>query len=412
MGSRTTARRLLAAFAIVGLGLAPALAMAQDQPLTVQQAVKLEAGDALPITAFYDAPRGLAAARPGALLRKQAFDGYGLPAGARAVRILYRSKDAQGRAVATSGVVLIPPGKAPAGGWPVIAWAHGTSGVARSCAPSLMKDVYYGEEGLFPMVRAGYAIVATDYHGQGTAGVHQYVNKFAQAYDVIYSIPAARAAVPELGRRWVADGHSQGGMAAWSVAELEHARADPNYLGAVAVAPGTRLGSVLTGMTRSLSASFYLDYLAWAVHARTPAFQPADMLTGAALDRYGDVTAKGCFYYAYARFLGDTQPPVLKTDWDKAAAAQTFFRESDVGRQPIAGPLLVIAGEGDRTVPIAAVRATVKDACARGVALAFRAYPGLDHDPTMEKSTPDQLAWIADRFAGKPAANGCPAAKS
>ena len=27
------------------------------------------------------------------------------------------------------------------------------------CAPSAMKDVYYGDEGLFPMVEAGYAVL-------------------------------------------------------------------------------------------------------------------------------------------------------------------------------------------------------------------------------------------------------------
>jgi hypothetical protein len=57
----------------------------------------------------------------------------------------------------------LPKSRAPAGGWPVIAWAHGTSGVARICAPSLMRDVEYGEEGLMPMVAAGLAVVATDY---------------------------------------------------------------------------------------------------------------------------------------------------------------------------------------------------------------------------------------------------------
>jgi len=392
--------------ALLQFGAAPALA--QDPPLSLAAAVKMEAADSLPITAFYDAPRALARTRPGALLRKEAFDGYALPKGARAIRILYHSRDADGHAVATSGVVLIPAGATPAGGWPVIAWAHGTSGVAPMCAPSLMKDVYYGEEGLLPMLRAGYAVVATDYHGLGAGSPHQYVNKIAQAYDVIYSIPAARKAVPELGKGWVADGHSQGGTAAWSVAELERRRADPGYLGAVAVAPGVQLRQVLTHAAKSSSTGFYLDYIAWAIHALTPSFAPSDMLTGAALDRYGDVTSKGCFYYGYASFQGDTQPPVLKAGWDQTPAAQRFFRESEVGASPIAGALLVIAGEADQTVPIAAVRKTVDQACALGVPLEFRTYPGLDHDPTMEKSTPDQLAWIAARFAGAPAAKACP----
>src|ERR1700689_1263251 len=194
---------------------------AQEMPKTLAQALAMEQADRLPLTDFYTTPLNLSAGKPGDLLRKESFAGYSLPKGATAVRILYHSLDATGRDVATSAVVLIPAGTPGPKGWPVIAWAHGTSGVARLCAPSAMKDVYYGDEGLMPMVAAGFAVVATDYHGLGTEGPHQYVNKTAQAHDVIYSIPAARAAVPSLGARWVTDGHSQGGLAAFGVAEAE-----------------------------------------------------------------------------------------------------------------------------------------------------------------------------------------------
>ena len=85
---------------------------------------------------------------------------------------------------------------------------------------------------------------------------------------------------------------------------------------------------------------------------------------------------------------------VLKAGWPDTPAAQRFFRETEIGAAPIEGSLLVIAGEGDQTVPIASVRATVAEACRRGVRLEFKPYPGLDHDPTMTNSTPDQLAWI------------------
>src|SRR5271163_2489850 len=205
---------------VLSVGAEPALA--QEMPKTVAQAVAMEKADRVAVGNFYSIPENLATTRPGDLLRKESFAGYTLPKGATAVRFQYHSLDATGGDVATSGVVLIPAGKAPPKGWPVIAWAHGTSGVSRLCAPSAMKDVYYGDEGLMPMVAAGFAVVATDYHGLGTEGPHQYVNKVAQARDVIYSIPAARAAVPSLGSKWVVDGHSQGGLAAWGVAEAEH----------------------------------------------------------------------------------------------------------------------------------------------------------------------------------------------
>jgi pimeloyl-ACP methyl ester carboxylesterase len=403
---------LVAAALLGALTLAwpPSAVRADDvpaMPRSLAEAVQMERDDALPRTAFYETP-SLSRSKPGDLLRQESFSGYAIPAGARAVRVLYHSKSADGTDVATSGVVLIPPGQVPAGGWPVIAWAHGTSGVARMCAPSLMKDFEYGEEGLMPMVRAGYAVVATDYHGLGTVGPHQYVNKIPQGRDVIYSVAAARAAVPSLGRKWVVVGHSQGGLAAWSVAEMQAGLHDPDYLGSVSVAGAADIKALLTGMSRSgTAAAFYLTYMAYAIRAGAPDFQPQDMLTGAALERYLDVTTKGCWNYAYASFLDAPAGEVLKPGWDRSAAAQQFFKTNELGVAPIGGPMLVIAGEGDQTVPIALLRATVQKACRNGIALTFRSYPGLDHDPTMAQSTPDFLAWIKDRFAGKPSTSNC-----
>ena len=51
----------------------------------------------------------------------------------------------------------------------------------------LRKESFTGYS--LPKVAAGFAVVATDYHGLGTEGPHQYVNKTAQAHDVVYSIP-------------------------------------------------------------------------------------------------------------------------------------------------------------------------------------------------------------------------------
>jgi len=60
----------------------------------------MEQADALPSTAFYHTPP-LAASKPGDLLRRVTFDGYAVPPGATAVRILYHSLNADGADVAT-----------------------------------------------------------------------------------------------------------------------------------------------------------------------------------------------------------------------------------------------------------------------------------------------------------------------
>lgn len=384
-------------------------AQAQEMPKTAAEAHAYELADRLPATPLYATPANLRATKPGDLLGKESFDGYALPKGATAVRILYHSLSATGRDVATSAVVLIPAGKPPAGGWPVIAWAHGTSGVARICAPSLMKDVYYGEEGLMPMVAAGFAVVATDYHGLGTDGPHEYVNKTAQVHDVIYSIPAAHAAVPALGARWVVDGHSQGGIAAWGVAEAEHDLKDPNYLGAVSVAGVVREADFFEHLNSTPGVGFYAAFIAAGIRARYPDFQPRELLSDEALVHYKDVTMNGCFYYGYATYASMPSGKFFRAGAPRNTWVHQFFENVKAAEKPIGGAMLIVAGESDQTIPVAAVREAARKMCNAGQAVAFRSYPGLDHDPVMEKSTPDQLAWIRERYAGKPMVSNCAA---
>jgi len=400
---------LVAVAVVTAALLGPATGRAEAMPATLADAKRMEQAVNLPAPSFYSAPRTLSRTRPGDLLAKQPFDGYQLPPGATATRILYHSLDAEGRGVATSAFVLVPAGTPPPGGWPVIAWAHGTSGVGRQCAPSLMKDYYYGELGLAEFLRAGFAVVGTDYHGLGTPGLHQYVDKIAQVNDVIYSVPAARAAVPSLGRRWVADGHSQGGLAAWGVAERESGLRDPDYLGAVSVAGAAHPEDLLTHLGDTPGVGFYLAFMAYGIHARFPSFAVTDMLTPLAMQRYAAASRDGCWYHGYALYADLTSTAILKAGWNRNPWARRFFQENELGETPVTGPLLVIAGEADATVPIEGVRQTVAHACKAGSPLlSFHSYPGFDHDPTMLETVRDQIGWIGERFAGTPAAGNCP----
>lgn len=407
--SALKAGMMAGAAAIIGLSAFGGAARADDPPpfpKTLDEAIHAEAEDALPLTKFYSLAPSLKNSRPGDLLAKEEVGDYALPKGATGTRILYHSLQ-DGKDAVTSAVVLLPAGEPPVGGWPVIAWAHGTSGVARQCAPSAMKDVYYGGEGLSDMLNAGFAVVATDYHGLGTAGGHPYMNKLDQAEDVINSVPAAQAAVPALGKKWVASGHSQGGLAAWGVAELQKKNADPNYLGAVAVAGATHLGWFLDHPEATKGAGFYLAWHAFAVHQRYPQFKPSDMLSKTGQAHYRKVTSYGCWLYGFLSYDGVEAPQMVKPQWRENKWVRKFFTENSAGDTPIGGPMLVIAGEGDNSVPIDAVRETVSKACALKPTLQFRSYPGLDHDPVMSESVRYQLDWIKDRFADKPAPSNC-----
>lgn len=400
--------RVLAALAAVLWVAAFCPARAQDLPSTPAQALAAEKADRMPATSFYDAPAPLPSGRPGQLIRSQAVGDYTLPKGVRAVRILYHSQSETGQDVIASGVVLIPPGNPPEDGWPVIAWAHGTSGVGRICAPSMMKDVYYGDLGLFPMVRAGFAVVAADYAGLGTQGQHQYMSLDAQANDVINGVTAAHDAVAHLSPRWVVDGHSQGGGAAWFVAQQEGNLRDPNYLGAVAVAPAVNVPWLIHGMGAPNDAeAFYDIYVAYGIKARFPQFDVTDMLTKPALAEYGMMTTKTCWLYGNATGSSHVlqtsavKPHFAENPWVRRFARQDFFF-----RRPTR-PLLVLAGGADQSVPLQSIRQFAVRACRRGYPLQFRVFPGLDHGPVMDKSTPDQLRWIGARFAGRSTSDNC-----
>jgi alpha-beta hydrolase superfamily lysophospholipase len=272
-----------------------------------------------------------------------------------------------------------------------------------------MKDVEYGDEGLMPMVAAGFAVVATDYAGLGTPGPHQYDNKIPQANDVVYSVPAAHAAVPNLGKRWVAIGHSQGGVAVWGVAELEVSRNDPDYAGAISVAGDMNYEAYESHDAETFDpvTDLYWPFTAFGIKASYPSFDIKRMLAPPALARYQDVTTKGCWYYAYAALKEIGAQRAVKPGWDRAPEVHRYNRDSRSANKPIRGPLLVLAGDDDKSVAIANISAGVADACRIGLPIEYVHHPGLDHDPLMQETTPEQLAWVRDRLAGKPWSSNC-----
>src|SRR5690606_26049679 len=113
--------------------------------------------------------------------------------GAMVYRILYRSTGLKGETIAVSGIVIAPD-RTPTDprGWPVVAWAHPTTGIARHCAPSLMPNPVAMIPGVDQMIRQRFVIVATDYPGMGGPGVHPYLVGESEARAVLDSVRAAR----------------------------------------------------------------------------------------------------------------------------------------------------------------------------------------------------------------------------
>jgi alpha-beta hydrolase superfamily lysophospholipase len=375
-----------------------------------------EVADLLPVSAFYDTKLRLGLGNPGDLIRSEPANGLQLPPGVSAIRILYRSASPSGTPVAASGLVLLPAGQAPADGWPVIAWAHGTTGITRPCAPSLMRGIgYYAWAELSSLVDMGYAVVATDYQGLGSATAHPWVDKITNAQDVIYSIPAAHQAVKGLTMRWVVMGHSQGGLTAAGVAELEHAAKDPSYLGSVAIAPpldGAKVFARMDAPGADPLNNAYLALFARSLTATYPDFSPDQILTTDAMDRLKEV-GDHCVTVDMAFFFDLPRGNVVKPDWQSNATVLRFFKRIAV-TGPIAGPMLVIASTDDESVPATTQDEAVARLCKSGAAIDYVRYAGfgLDHDGIERATTGLRLRWIHDRFSGLPARSNCEALRA
>jgi Secretory lipase len=356
----------------------------------------------LPLTKFYDTPNPLPAGKPGELIRSEPFEDYDLPYAISAVRILYHSRSPNGEDVAVSGVVLVPNGTPPAGGWPVIAWAHDFIGSARQCAPSLLRNLNKGPL-LAMYVAVGYAVVASDYAGLGTSFQNAALDMRSNALDVIYSIPAARAALPQLGGKWVAAGYSQGGLVAVGVAEAGTEFGDPHYLGAIAISGVAEVQEMFELLAQG-SSHRMLVFLAQGIKTVFPEFRVEEMLTDKAIPLYQHIR-HAC---EASSGLGLAANEMLKPGWEDSQYVKEFFIRNTPGRKPVHGPLLLISGEVDPEVPSALTATVVARLCKEKDHVLFVKYPGVNASAAIGESVSEQISWIRARFAGLPAPSNCP----
>ncbi len=385
----------MVAIGLLAYGLANYCGVAQAQ--TGRPAQKFRTPATLPLTKFYETPRPLAPGKAGELIRSEAIRQYSLPFELSALRILYHSRTAKGGDVAVSGVVLIPDGKPPASGWPVIAWAHEFRGAARPCAPSLMKNLGAGPI-LAMYASLGYAVVATDYSGLGSDSGTAVEDMQSNALDVMYSVSAARAAVPEIGSKWIALGTFQGALAAVAVAESDvH---DPNYLGSVAV---SGLSDAQEAYRRfAVQSPDHMLALALTVQTLYPEFSLSSVLTSEALPAYEHFTSS-----CEGAVPSELKSTMLKSGWEDDRFVKEFFRGNTPGRRVAHGPILVISGGADTVIPAELSATTVGRMCKAGDRVDFLRYPNLDASGVMAASTADQISWIRARFAGDNAPSNC-----
>ncbi|MBB5049045.1 pimeloyl-ACP methyl ester carboxylesterase [Rhodopseudomonas rhenobacensis] len=404
---------LLRKFVVALVGVAAALVVA---PVGAAPIPIGPAGDA-----FYMPPKPLPPGQRGAVIWVRPLEGtMALPSAATNSLVLYLSTGAAGGSVAVSGTLSIPPGEPPRGGWPVIVWTHGTTGLAPICAPS--RDTDSGpEHGYIAVIRTlldgfvknGYAVVATDYEGLGVPGDQPFLQGVPTGRNALDLLRAGRAIEPKLGRDYAVVGHSQGGQV-----DLFAAALGPSYVpefklrGNVAFAPGSqimdRLKLVMTSGNNELSLPYVL-YTLQSYARSNPNIDLTRILTPTALSHLPDLM-QGCMTAALT--TGYWSTAIAKDQFvakPELRAFRTMARRNEPGLLRIKAPTMIVQGRDDVTVMPQATDDAARQLCARGNQLDYLAVPGADHDGSMSKGGADALAFINARFRGVTAASNCKA---
>jgi len=325
-----------------------------------------------------------------------------------AYAIKYWSMSARNRRQSVTGIVYVPYGTAPAGGWPVISYAHATNGMANECAPS--RDPSNDVPAINDMLDNGWEVTATDYQGEGnqnlgatTRGLQAHGVNVAEAHNVIDIVRAASGITgADPSSNYVVWGHSQGGGASIFSLELAASYApDLHLLGAVASAPPSDLADDFFGAPTDGASAFTLMYVA-GYHAAYGNKVPLSLLTatGKRLDsqlgrQCYEATARAVSQYQTDQvFTTTTVPPNLLTDLNTNDPLHLTTRS--------ASPLLVVQGLDDTTDTPAETQTMRDHLCGLGQDVVQWMYPGLDHNSIVTGSAGDVVHWIADRFAGHP----------
>jgi pimeloyl-ACP methyl ester carboxylesterase len=348
---------------------------------------------------FYKVPDPLPEGEPGDLIRVQ---DVGEDAGQKTLRIMYHSRDAEGRDRAVTGLVTYPTTAPPsADGWPVVAWSHGTTGINEKCAPSRAGGTApaYGVQGV---------AVASDYIGLGPVGeLHPYLSKPAEGHSSIDAVRAARQlADAHASTTWISIGHSQGGHAAMSASELAKAYApELDLVGTVAMAPGSdfdkTFGPVDEVVTRVIGAMML--YGATSEH---PDLDPADY-AGPGLTGKADLVKNECLDVLTVPVAGIPADQFWKQDPLITEPTKSMLLANEVGVTKVDAPLLLIAGTTDIQVNFERAKSLYRRLCDLGQETELIVVEGADHGGIIPATSGRVTKWMEDRLAGKQATDSC-----
>lgn len=362
-------------------------------------------------------PADYSATGPGALVsatRLPTIDRRLLRVTSVAARITYNSTSGvDGSSQVVSGSVFAPTGTPPEGGWPVIVFGHGTTGVLSDCAPSLSPTLLGAADAVRALVTLGYVMVVPDYQGLGTIdSYHPYLDATTAGYNMVDAASAARKLVPDSSQRWVAFGVSQGGQAAWAANELiaGYGAQDTTLIGSVSVSPAadiTGLADMAAEGILSPQQRIAMVLILSSLQNAHPGFDLDDYRRGLVEEKW-DLLA-GCSTDATEDRLSVAEqipPEDLRPATPEALDTLRGYlnQMSGLPRAPASAPMFVVHGDADDVVPVVWTTEAVRRACDLGDTVASFIAGGRGHgdfDPIVS------LDWIMKRFDDAPADSTC-----
>jgi acetyl esterase/lipase len=356
--------------------------------------------------AFY---RGATSGAPGTLVRSEALS-RAVPDGERAWRILYVTTRGNGRRTLASGVVMAPAHAS--GPRPVLAWAHGATGVAPGCAPSMQSDPFARVPALNQIVAKGWVYVATDYAGLGTDGPHAFLSGQDEARSELDAVRAARQLKEvELENNVVVWGHSEGGHAAlWTGIIGQRYAPDVHLAGIVPIAPATDLVA-LVARDRGAIINVFLSFIVHAYSDIYPDVKEADYVSTRPSLFESDMAGRCLVDWRALVSLGEAElsgETIFSADPTKGPLGKHLAQNTPDALVP--EPVLIAQGGADDVILPNIQQQFVQRRCSAGQSLEYQVYPGQDHDSIVSDRSPltrDLVRWTQDRFDGRPQASGC-----
>jgi pimeloyl-ACP methyl ester carboxylesterase len=374
-------------------------------------ALSLPAGKVRAQTAFYHATAQELAGPPGSLIRSEPM--LFAPAGAQAYRVLYRSVGMHGEPIAVSGVIVVPPGPAPAGGRPIVAWAHPTTGVVPHCAPSLAIFVFQQMAGLRELIEQSAVVAATDYPGLGTAGPHPYLVGDSEARAVIDSVRAARS-LPGVGdgNSFAVWGHSQGGQASLYTGLIAKTYApELRLVGVAAAAPATSLVTLMGDDFKSVGGKNLTAMTLWSWSRVYGA--PIDKVVVPEAMPTVDRLSNECIESIFDILERQRTEKPLEQNFLSVGNIATVEPWRSLAMHNTPGalspqiPLFLAQGTKDNIVRPEVTRAYMQRQCKTGSKVTMMWVPGVGHGLVARDSANAAVGWIMDRFEGRAAPSDC-----